>query len=61
MKQNEKSKDTSIPIEIINPDPLQINITDEDGTMKKINKNSTKNNVVSLSQVLEDGIYSIET
>ncbi|KAA6354699.1 MAG: hypothetical protein EZS28_049774, partial [Streblomastix strix] len=48
------------PITIINPDRSQINIIDEVGGIKKIIKTQHKNNCISLSQVLENGVYSME-
>ncbi|KAA6384353.1 MAG: hypothetical protein EZS28_020119 [Streblomastix strix] len=53
-------KDQDIPIAFHNPDPLVIDIFDVDGVMKKIKKKKEKLNVVSLTQVLENGIYSEE-
>ncbi|KAA6361496.1 MAG: hypothetical protein EZS28_042977, partial [Streblomastix strix] len=47
-------------IAIINPDPDDIEFTDVDGTMKRISKKQTKHNTVSLTQVLEKGIWSLE-
>ncbi|KAA6353487.1 MAG: hypothetical protein EZS28_050986 [Streblomastix strix] len=49
------------PIEIHNTDPIDFEITDIDGFQKKISKKFNKDNAVSLTQILEDGIWSIET
>ncbi|KAA6390759.1 MAG: hypothetical protein EZS28_013715 [Streblomastix strix] len=48
-------------ISIHNPDPDDIELSDVDVTMKRISKKQTKNNTVSLTQVLEDGIWQLET
>ncbi|KAA6384907.1 MAG: hypothetical protein EZS28_019566 [Streblomastix strix] len=49
------------PIAILNPDPTDIEFSDVDATMKRISKKQKKNNTVSLTQVLEDGIWQLET
>ncbi|KAA6377648.1 MAG: hypothetical protein EZS28_026825 [Streblomastix strix] len=56
-----KSKQSQdFPIAIINPDPLEISFSDINGIMKKISKKQDKYNTVSISQVLENGIWSME-
>ncbi|KAA6383659.1 MAG: hypothetical protein EZS28_020815 [Streblomastix strix] len=47
-------------IAIHNPDPTDIEFADVDGTLKRISKKQQKSNTVSLTQVLEDGIWSFE-
>ncbi|KAA6337765.1 MAG: hypothetical protein EZS28_052759, partial [Streblomastix strix] len=55
-KQNEKSI-----IAILNPDPAKIDVTDEDGGMKKIIGRYDGNwYTFSLTQVLENGVWSLE-
>ncbi|KAA6371371.1 MAG: hypothetical protein EZS28_033102 [Streblomastix strix] len=49
------------PNAIHNPDPADIDFTDVDGRMKKISKKLEKYNIVSLTQVMEDGIWDFET
>ncbi|KAA6377627.1 MAG: hypothetical protein EZS28_026845 [Streblomastix strix] len=49
------------PIAIHNPDPADIDFSNIDGRMKKITKKKQKNNSVSLTQVIENGIWEIET
>ncbi|KAA6372240.1 MAG: hypothetical protein EZS28_032234 [Streblomastix strix] len=49
------------PIAIHNPDPSDIDFSDIDGRMKKITKKQSKYNSVSLTQVIENGIWEIET
>ncbi|KAA6317936.1 MAG: hypothetical protein EZS28_055016, partial [Streblomastix strix] len=51
----------SYPIEIYNSDPTDFELADVDGVQKKILKKQSKDNSVSLTQVLEDGIWSVET
>ncbi|KAA6357497.1 MAG: hypothetical protein EZS28_046976, partial [Streblomastix strix] len=63
-KENEKLKPKppqDFPIAIHNPDPSDIDFSDIDGKMKKITKKEYKNNTISLSQILENGIWEIET
>ncbi|KAA6362858.1 MAG: hypothetical protein EZS28_041614, partial [Streblomastix strix] len=48
------------PIKIHNPDPQDISFTDIDGVQKKISNKSQKYNTVSLTQVLENGIWQME-
>ncbi|KAA6404249.1 MAG: hypothetical protein EZS28_000236 [Streblomastix strix] len=47
-------------IAIHNPDPSKIEFSDVDGVQKKITYLSGRNNTVSLTQVLENGIWSME-
>ncbi|KAA6375815.1 MAG: hypothetical protein EZS28_028659 [Streblomastix strix] len=47
-------------IAIINPDPTDIEFADVDGTMKKISKKLQKWNTVSLTQVMDHDIWSME-
>ncbi|KAA6380743.1 MAG: hypothetical protein EZS28_023729 [Streblomastix strix] len=49
------------PIAIHNPDPSDIDFSDIDGRMKKITKKQQKWNSISLTQVIENGIWEIET
>ncbi|KAA6362268.1 MAG: hypothetical protein EZS28_042204, partial [Streblomastix strix] len=49
-----------IPLEILNPDPTEIEVTDADGGMKQIKLKSEKGNIISLTQVLENGVYAME-
>ncbi|KAA6368911.1 MAG: hypothetical protein EZS28_035563 [Streblomastix strix] len=49
------------PISIINQDPSDIQIVDIDGLKKKIIKKQDKWNTISLSQVVEDGIWEMES
>ncbi|KAA6376213.1 MAG: hypothetical protein EZS28_028264 [Streblomastix strix] len=49
------------PIALINQDPSDIEIIDMDGYKKKIIKKLYKWNTISLSQVLEDGIWEMES
>ncbi|KAA6323410.1 MAG: hypothetical protein EZS28_054320, partial [Streblomastix strix] len=49
------------PIAIHNPDPSDIDFSDIDGRMKKITMKEYKDNTISLSQILENGIWEIET
>ncbi|KAA6376643.1 MAG: hypothetical protein EZS28_027830 [Streblomastix strix] len=50
-----------LPIAIINPDPTQINIVDVDGRQKKIIIQKNQHiGMVSLTQVLENGIWELE-
>ncbi|KAA6366622.1 MAG: hypothetical protein EZS28_037851, partial [Streblomastix strix] len=49
------------PIAIHNPDPRDIELSDVDATTMRICKKQTKYNTVSLTQVLEDGIWQLET
>ncbi|KAA6385037.1 MAG: hypothetical protein EZS28_019436 [Streblomastix strix] len=48
------------PISIHNPDPFDIVFTDIDEVQKKISKHINKYNTVSLTQVLESGIWQME-
>ncbi|KAA6398648.1 MAG: hypothetical protein EZS28_005824 [Streblomastix strix] len=48
-------------IAIINKDPDCIELIDIDGVQKKINKKKDGCNTISLDQVLENGIWSLET
>ncbi|KAA6384712.1 MAG: hypothetical protein EZS28_019760, partial [Streblomastix strix] len=47
-------------IDILNPDPTDIEFADVDGIMKKISKKQDKYNTVSLTQVMDHDIWSIE-
>ncbi|KAA6386951.1 MAG: hypothetical protein EZS28_017522 [Streblomastix strix] len=49
------------PISIINKDPDSIELIDIDGVQKKINKKDDEFCIISLDQVLDNGIWSIET
>ncbi|KAA6326356.1 MAG: hypothetical protein EZS28_053962, partial [Streblomastix strix] len=49
------------PIAIHNPDPSDIDFSDIDGIMKKITKIQEKHNTISLTEILENGIWEIET
>ncbi|KAA6384799.1 MAG: hypothetical protein EZS28_019672 [Streblomastix strix] len=49
------------PISIINQDPSDMEFADIDGIQKRITKKQGKYNTVSLSQVMEDGIWSMES
>ncbi|KAA6361720.1 MAG: hypothetical protein EZS28_042754 [Streblomastix strix] len=49
------------PISIINQDPSDIKLIGMDGLKKKIIKKQNKWNTISLSQVLEDGIWEMES
>ncbi|KAA6400423.1 MAG: hypothetical protein EZS28_004051 [Streblomastix strix] len=49
------------PIAIHNPDPYDFYFSDYDRKMKMITKNQTQNNSFSLTQVIEDGVWSFET
>ncbi|KAA6333095.1 MAG: hypothetical protein EZS28_053208, partial [Streblomastix strix] len=49
------------PIAIHNPDPSDIDFSDIDGRMKKITKKQNKYNIISLTEILENGIWEIET
>ncbi|KAA6365877.1 MAG: hypothetical protein EZS28_038597, partial [Streblomastix strix] len=53
-------RDKNFPISIINNDPTNINFTDIDGTLKKISLKQSKHSTISLTQVLENGIYALE-
>ncbi|KAA6369805.1 MAG: hypothetical protein EZS28_034668 [Streblomastix strix] len=55
------SRDKDFPIAIHNPDPSDIDFSNIDGRMKKITKNQSKYNTISLTQVIENGIWEIET
>ncbi|KAA6359761.1 MAG: hypothetical protein EZS28_044712, partial [Streblomastix strix] len=55
------SRDKDFSIAIHNPDPSDIEFSDVDATMKKITKKQSKCNSVTLSQDLEDKIWSLET
>ncbi|KAA6361866.1 MAG: hypothetical protein EZS28_042607, partial [Streblomastix strix] len=48
------------PIQIINNDPDEIVFSDIDGIMKKISKKNDKWTTVSLTQILENGIWQME-
>ncbi|KAA6355005.1 MAG: hypothetical protein EZS28_049468, partial [Streblomastix strix] len=48
------------PIQIINNDPPEIVFSDIDGIMKKISKKNIKWTTVSLTQILENGIWQME-
>ncbi|KAA6402816.1 MAG: hypothetical protein EZS28_001656 [Streblomastix strix] len=48
------------PIQIINPDPSNIDFVDVDGVLKRIICKNNKENTISLSQVLENGIWQME-
>ncbi|KAA6399958.1 MAG: hypothetical protein EZS28_004515 [Streblomastix strix] len=50
----------SYPIEIINKDPEDVELIDIDGVQKKINKKKDEWNTISLVQVLDNGIWTIE-
>ncbi|KAA6360226.1 MAG: hypothetical protein EZS28_044247, partial [Streblomastix strix] len=45
---------------IHNPEPSDIELSDVDGKMKRISKKLNKYQTVSLTQVLQDGIWSLE-
>ncbi|KAA6361901.1 MAG: hypothetical protein EZS28_042572 [Streblomastix strix] len=49
------------PIQIINQDPSDLEFADIDGIQKRITKKQNKYNTVSLSQVMEDGIWTMES
>ncbi|KAA6384058.1 MAG: hypothetical protein EZS28_020414 [Streblomastix strix] len=49
------------PIAIHNPDPIDVDFTDIDEVQKMITKIQVKPNTISLTQVLEKGIWSLET
>ncbi|KAA6386850.1 MAG: hypothetical protein EZS28_017624 [Streblomastix strix] len=51
----------SYPISIINKDPDRVEFIDIDLVQKKINKKKDGCNTISLDQVLENGIWSLET
>ncbi|KAA6354068.1 MAG: hypothetical protein EZS28_050405, partial [Streblomastix strix] len=59
--QVNSSVNSDFPIAIHNPDPSDIDFSDIDGRMKKITKKQDKDNTISLTQVLENGIWEIET
>ncbi|KAA6372210.1 MAG: hypothetical protein EZS28_032263, partial [Streblomastix strix] len=59
--QVNSSVNSDFPIAIHNPDPSDIDFSDIDGRMKKITKKEYKDNTISLTQVLENGIWEIET
>ncbi|KAA6371839.1 MAG: hypothetical protein EZS28_032634 [Streblomastix strix] len=48
-------------IAIHNPNPTDIELSEIDGKMKKITKKQTEENTILLTQVLEDGIWQLET
>ncbi|KAA6403428.1 MAG: hypothetical protein EZS28_001056, partial [Streblomastix strix] len=59
-EQLKKLKETPV-INLINPNPTDIEISDVAGGMKKIFKrNCTKADSISLTQVLESGVWSME-
>ncbi|KAA6376392.1 MAG: hypothetical protein EZS28_028082 [Streblomastix strix] len=60
MKNNKLKQDIPIPISISNQNSPQILFTDVDGSMKRISKKQKRNNVIPLTQVLENGTYSLE-
>ncbi|KAA6360957.1 MAG: hypothetical protein EZS28_043516 [Streblomastix strix] len=49
------------PIALINQDPSDFELIDMDGLKKKIIKKQNKWNTISLSQVVEDGIWEMES
>ncbi|KAA6381399.1 MAG: hypothetical protein EZS28_023073, partial [Streblomastix strix] len=49
------------PIAIINKDPQNVEFVDIDGVQKKINKKKDDYQTISLTQVLENGIWSLES
>ncbi|KAA6394962.1 MAG: hypothetical protein EZS28_009511 [Streblomastix strix] len=51
----------SYPIAIINKEPGDVEFIDIDGVQKKINKKKDECNTISLDQVLENGIWTLET
>ncbi|KAA6386311.1 MAG: hypothetical protein EZS28_018161 [Streblomastix strix] len=57
----QKFIEQGFPIAIHNPDPTDIDLIDIDDVQKKITKKQTKYNTVSLTQILEEGIWSLET
>ncbi|KAA6362192.1 MAG: hypothetical protein EZS28_042281 [Streblomastix strix] len=57
-KQSSPTQD--YPISIINNDPQNIVLSDVDGVMKKISKKNIKLTTVSLTQILENGIWQME-
>ncbi|KAA6392568.1 MAG: hypothetical protein EZS28_011904 [Streblomastix strix] len=59
--QVNSSVNSDFPIAIHYPDPSDIDFSDIDGKMKKITKKQNKCNTISLSQILENGIWEIET
>ncbi|KAA6376959.1 MAG: hypothetical protein EZS28_027517, partial [Streblomastix strix] len=50
----------SFPIAIINKEPDDVEFVDIDGVQKKINKNKCYTSTISLVQVLNNGIWSLE-
>ncbi|KAA6369357.1 MAG: hypothetical protein EZS28_035117 [Streblomastix strix] len=48
------------PIQIINNDPQEIVLSDVDGVKKKISKKNDRRITVSLTQILENGIWQME-
>ncbi|KAA6381107.1 MAG: hypothetical protein EZS28_023367, partial [Streblomastix strix] len=59
--QVNSSVNSDFPIAIHNPDPSDIDFSDIDGIMKKITKKQDKPNTISLTEILENGIWEIET
>ncbi|KAA6358103.1 MAG: hypothetical protein EZS28_046370, partial [Streblomastix strix] len=55
------SRDKDYPIAIHNPDPRDIELSDVDATTMRISKKQKKHNTFSLTQVLEKGIWQLET
>ncbi|KAA6398478.1 MAG: hypothetical protein EZS28_006003 [Streblomastix strix] len=48
------------PIAVHNPDPIDIEFSDGDGVMKRITKKQNNWNTISLTQILDNGITSLE-
>ncbi|KAA6354293.1 MAG: hypothetical protein EZS28_050180, partial [Streblomastix strix] len=59
--QVNSSVNSDFPIAIHNPDPSDIDFSNIDGRMKKITKKEDIYNTISLTQILENGIWEIET
>ncbi|KAA6377537.1 MAG: hypothetical protein EZS28_026935 [Streblomastix strix] len=60
IQQKESNPIQDYPIQIINNDPPEIIFSDVDGAMKKISKKNNNNTSVSLTQILENGIWQME-
>ncbi|KAA6394123.1 MAG: hypothetical protein EZS28_010350 [Streblomastix strix] len=57
-----KKKKKNFPITVINPDPRDFDFADIDGIRKKITKKKNQiHDSVTISQVLENGVWSLET
>ncbi|KAA6356316.1 MAG: hypothetical protein EZS28_048157 [Streblomastix strix] len=57
---NKSNSIQDYPIQIINNDPPEIIFSDIDGIMKKISQKNNKKVIVSLTQILENGIWQME-